>query len=65
MRIRAVNGTFGGASHDSHIWNLSSEREYLKTNYENGDTSLRILGKFFDIVQPSRNRMHTTSMSVA
>ncbi|XP_067646055.1 putative nuclease HARBI1 [Eurosta solidaginis] len=44
MQIRAVNGKFGGASHDSHIWNLSAEREYLRTAYENGDTGQRILG---------------------
>ncbi|XP_054746667.1 putative nuclease HARBI1 [Anastrepha obliqua] len=44
MQIRAVNGRFGGASHDSHIWNLSGEREYLKTAYENGDSGQRILG---------------------
>ncbi|XP_036320805.1 putative nuclease HARBI1 isoform X2 [Rhagoletis pomonella] len=43
MRIRAVNGRFGGASHDSHVWNLSSERDYLKSNYENGDKGVRIL----------------------
>lgn len=45
MRIRAVNGRFGGASHDSHVWNLSGERELLKRNYENGDRGVRILGK--------------------
>lgn len=49
MQIRAVNGRFGGASHDSHIWNLSGEREYLKTAYENGDSGQRILGKLFNI----------------
>ncbi|XP_053968830.1 putative nuclease HARBI1 [Anastrepha ludens] len=43
MQIRAVNGRFGGASHDSHIWNMSGEREYLKTAYENGDSGQRIL----------------------
>ncbi|XP_054745758.1 putative nuclease HARBI1 [Anastrepha obliqua] len=43
MQIRAVNGRFGGASHDSRIWNLSGEREYLKTAYENGDSVLYLL----------------------
>ncbi|XP_017466745.1 PREDICTED: putative nuclease HARBI1 [Rhagoletis zephyria] len=44
MRIRAVNGTFGGASHDSHIWNLSNERDYMNTKYENVDNNTQILG---------------------
>ncbi|XP_053968892.1 uncharacterized protein LOC128870310 [Anastrepha ludens] len=44
MQIRAVNGRFGGTSHDSHIWNLSGEREYLKTAFENGVSGQRILG---------------------
>ncbi|XP_067623753.1 putative nuclease HARBI1 [Eurosta solidaginis] len=44
MRIRAVDGRFGGASHDSHVWSLSSERACLKANFENGDRGVRILG---------------------
>ncbi|XP_039971298.1 putative nuclease HARBI1 [Bactrocera tryoni] len=44
MQIRAVNGRFGGESHDSHVWNLSGERESLRTTYENGNRSERILG---------------------
>ncbi|XP_039969616.1 uncharacterized protein LOC120781462 isoform X3 [Bactrocera tryoni] len=43
MQIRAVNGRFGGKSHDSHVWNLSGERESLRTTYENGNRSERIL----------------------
>lgn len=46
MGIRAVNGRFGGANHDSHVWNLSSEREYLKQAFKNGDAETRILGMF-------------------
>ncbi|XP_039970825.1 putative nuclease HARBI1 [Bactrocera tryoni] len=44
MQIRAVNDRFGDASHNSHVWNLSGERESLRTNYENGNRSERILG---------------------
>lgn len=46
MYIRSVNGRFGGASHDSHVWNLSNEKEYLKEKFVNGDRATRILGKF-------------------
>ncbi|XP_049301932.1 putative nuclease HARBI1 [Bactrocera dorsalis] len=44
MMIKAVNGRFAGACHDSHVWNLSSERQYLQTNYMNGVRGIRILG---------------------
>lgn len=50
MYIRAVNGRFGGANHDSHIWSLSNERQFLKEKYENGDTETRILGKIILLV---------------
>ncbi|XP_055922970.1 putative nuclease HARBI1 [Eupeodes corollae] len=39
MAIRSVNGRYGGASHDSHVWALSAERAYLKRCFENGDKS--------------------------
>ncbi|XP_017461174.1 PREDICTED: putative nuclease HARBI1 [Rhagoletis zephyria] len=44
MKIRAVDGRYGGACHDSHIWNISGERRYLKGNYENGESGTWILG---------------------
>ncbi|XP_046810833.1 putative nuclease HARBI1 [Lucilia cuprina] len=44
MYIRAINGRYGGACHDSHVWNLSEEREYLKEMFQTGDTGTRILG---------------------
>ncbi|XP_058978634.1 putative nuclease HARBI1 [Musca domestica] len=44
MRIRAVNGCYGGASHDSHIWNLSDERLFMKNAYVNGDKSSWLIG---------------------
>lgn len=44
MLIRAINGRYGGASHDSHVWSLSEERNYLKRNFENGDKSSWIIG---------------------
>ncbi|KNE86487.1 hypothetical protein PSTG_20152, partial [Puccinia striiformis f. sp. tritici PST-78] len=44
MMIRAVDSRYGGACHDSHIWNLSVERLKLKQRYEAGDTAIRILG---------------------
>lgn len=47
MFIRAVNGRFGGASHDSHVWSLSDERKYLMDNFQRGDKTTRILGEFF------------------
>lgn len=47
MFIRAVNGRFGGASHDSHVWSLSDERKYLMDNFQIGDKTTRILGEFF------------------
>lgn len=37
MKIRSVDARYGGASHDSHIWSLSSEREILSRNWMNGD----------------------------
>lgn len=43
MIIRAIDGRFGGACHDSHVWNLSDEKQYLKNKYQEGDNS-RILG---------------------
>ncbi|XP_050322711.1 putative nuclease HARBI1 [Bactrocera neohumeralis] len=43
MIIKAVNGRFAGACHDSHVWNLSSERQDLQTNYVNGEIGIRIL----------------------
>lgn len=45
MYIRAVNGRFGGANHDSHIWSLSDERQFLIEKYQTGDKDTRILGK--------------------
>ncbi|XP_039970110.1 putative nuclease HARBI1 isoform X2 [Bactrocera tryoni] len=42
MIIKAVNGRFAGACHD--VWNLSSERQYLQTNYVNGEIGIRIPG---------------------
>lgn len=45
MIIRAVSGRFAVACHYSHVWNLSSERQHLKANYENGEIGIRILGE--------------------
>lgn len=50
MYIRAINGRFGGACHDSHIWNLSEERQYLKEKFQAGDTGTRILGKNLNFI---------------
>ncbi|XP_050337666.1 putative nuclease HARBI1 isoform X2 [Bactrocera neohumeralis] len=44
MIIKAVNGRFAGACHNSHVWNLSSERQYLQSNYVNGEIRIRIHG---------------------
>ncbi|XP_036345000.1 putative nuclease HARBI1 [Rhagoletis pomonella] len=44
MYIRAVNGVYGGAAHDSHVWSLSNERQYIKAQYQNGDKSSWIIG---------------------
>ena len=43
--MRAVDPRYGGACHDSHIWNLSSERRMLKERFENGERGTWILGK--------------------
>ena len=45
MYIRAVNGRFGGANHDFHIWSLSNERQFLIDKYQNGDKDTSIFGK--------------------
>ncbi|GBP98310.1 Putative nuclease HARBI1 [Eumeta japonica] len=47
MYIRAINGRFGGACHDSHIWNLSEERQFLKQKFQAGDSGTRILGNIY------------------
>ncbi|XP_017463614.1 PREDICTED: putative nuclease HARBI1 [Rhagoletis zephyria] len=44
MYIRAVNGVYGGAAHDSHVWSLSNERQHMKAQYQNGDKSSWIIG---------------------
>ena len=46
MRIRSVDAKFGGACHDSHIWNLSAERRFLEASYRNGSKSSWLIGKF-------------------
>ncbi|TMW45609.1 hypothetical protein DOY81_009309 [Sarcophaga bullata] len=43
MYIRAVNGRFGGANHDSHIWSIRNERQFLIDKYQYGDKDTRIL----------------------
>ncbi|XP_036344999.1 putative nuclease HARBI1 [Rhagoletis pomonella] len=45
MYIRAVNGVYGGAAHDSHVWSLSNERQHMKAQYQNGDKSSWIIGR--------------------
>ncbi|XP_018786952.1 PREDICTED: putative nuclease HARBI1 [Bactrocera latifrons] len=42
--IRAVNGVYGGAAHDAHVWSLSNERQYMPSNYQNGDKSSWLIG---------------------
>ncbi|XP_017467553.1 PREDICTED: putative nuclease HARBI1 isoform X2 [Rhagoletis zephyria] len=44
MRIRAVDARYGGACHDSHVWNLSSERRALKARFDNGERGIWSLG---------------------
>ncbi|XP_017483193.1 PREDICTED: putative nuclease HARBI1 [Rhagoletis zephyria] len=44
MRIRAVDARYGGAYHDSHVWNLSSERRALKARFDNGERGIWSLG---------------------
>ncbi|XP_050334416.1 putative nuclease HARBI1 [Bactrocera neohumeralis] len=44
MYIRAVNGVYGGAAHDAHVWTLSNERQYMLSNYQNGDKSSWLIG---------------------
>ncbi|XP_050338259.1 putative nuclease HARBI1 [Bactrocera neohumeralis] len=41
--IRAVNGVYGGAVHDAHVC-LSNERQYMLSNYQNGDKSSWLIG---------------------
>ncbi|XP_039968796.1 putative nuclease HARBI1 [Bactrocera tryoni] len=42
--IRAVNGVYGGAVHDAHVC-LSNERQYMLSNYQNGDKSSWLIGR--------------------
>ena len=42
-RIRFVNATFPGSSHDSHVWKLSNVKRFFENQYNHGDNS-RILG---------------------
>lgn len=45
MRIRAVNARFGGASHDSFIWNGSAERDLMENVFKNDNRNPWLLGK--------------------
>ncbi|XP_055915457.1 putative nuclease HARBI1 [Eupeodes corollae] len=42
--IRCVDTRYPGASHDSHIWNLSNARRYFQSKYQKGDRNTWILG---------------------
>lgn len=46
MRIRSVDAGYGGAAHDSAVWSVSSERNFLKHCYDSGDTNTWLLGKY-------------------
>ncbi|XP_055604499.1 putative nuclease HARBI1 [Uranotaenia lowii] len=41
-RILAINPRFGGAAHDSFVWDMSAEREFFEENFRNGES--RLLG---------------------
>lgn len=44
MRIRAVDARFGGASHDSFVWNLSEIRQHLLEQRNTGTRNTWLLG---------------------
>ncbi|XP_061509041.1 putative nuclease HARBI1 [Anopheles gambiae] len=44
MKIRYVNAKFGGANHDSHIWNVSGMDNLFETKHRSGETAFKLLG---------------------
>ena len=44
MKIRYVNAKFGGAIHDSHIWNVSGMDNLFETKHRSGETAFKLLG---------------------
>ena len=45
MNIKSINTRFGGAAHDSGVWNGSEERHFFETSYNAGDKQSWLLGK--------------------
>lgn len=46
MKIMAVNPIYAGASHDSMVWALSSNRAYLEKQWISGDKQSWLLGSY-------------------
>ncbi|XP_013110337.1 putative nuclease HARBI1 isoform X2 [Stomoxys calcitrans] len=44
LRIRYISPNHPGSVHDSLVWNTSDLKEFLKTNYLNGETNTWLLG---------------------
>lgn len=44
LLIRFVNAKYPGSTHDATVWNMSGLKQFLKTQYEDGDRNSRILG---------------------
>lgn len=45
MRIMSILPIYGGAAHDSFVWNHSHERDYLETKWLDGNDNFWLLGK--------------------
>lgn len=57
MQIRAINAKYGGAAHDSLVWSLCPEKEYLEQHWQNGDKNSWILGNFTDFKVKETNEI--------
>ncbi|XP_058126548.1 putative nuclease HARBI1 [Anopheles ziemanni] len=66
QKIRFVNAKYGGASHDSHVWNRSPADNFFAAKYRNEEQDFKLLGDSAYpgkpwIIKPIRNAQPYTS----